>query len=633
MPSCRLYDLSSHEVGDVVLLTPRQPGFSHEFTYMHCDMGAVLLALSPDGSRISCSGYGFFSIGNTISGEMRDLASRIKSPGTFAIGFSADGHRLLAADGHCHIHAIDVENVDSDWVDLPPAEEVDGSMTAIHATFSHDGVYCAFNVESTDRSNPTKPQPVYYFFLRRVRADAQLHLLHDPCIETHADKVVFTPNTQYLVQSSSSSIAVWNVDHRTLHAQRSIDDFRPVELETYITGLAAISNILCALLVSDGAVYVWNVDDGSLLRKLDGYTSSDLDHSRSKTRLLAISTPSSQSLLGLVIDSTVKLLDATAEDPIIAQQSFHMDQRGDRRSNIILDGLNSRIYLIEDDDQLVCWNYKLAPTPGAGRVGSSGTVKFTVFSNDGSLLVSGSQDGSMTVWQALTGRRIARHTGQGVVLKAAFSSPSARFILSTKMQADDVAGSYLLKCRTLELIDASTGETKTAWQIKPCPEANRLALSPNGERLVLHLTTDSFIDGLYLLDVHSRKIIARVHDTRDDWGVPKVVLFTQDSHSLVERYEKSILIRDAQTLEIRHTLPYRGLVIDPITLSPRSSHVGLVYQDGCHLRFQAWNIQSGVLEINGALIRVLENDSYVRIWLCIWTPKYLIYAFKDSVAT
>jgi WD40 repeat protein len=636
MPSCRLYDLSSHEVGDVVLLTPRQPGFSHEFTYMHCDVGALLLALSPDGSRISSFGYGFFSIGNTISGEMRDLASRIKSPGTIAIGFSADGHRLLAADGHCHIHAIDVENVDSDWVDLPPAEEVDGSMTAIHATFSHDGVYCAFNVESTDRSNTTKPQPVYYFFLRRVQADAQLHLLHDPCIETHADKVVFTPNTQYLVQSSSSSIAVWNVDQRTLHAQRSIGDFRPVELETYITGLAAISNILCALLVSDGAVYIWNVDDGSLLRKLDGYTSSDLDHPRSKTRLLAISTPSSQSLLGLVIDSTVKLLDVTAEDPIIAQHSFHMDSR----CNIILDGLKSRIYLKENDNQLVCWNYKLAPTPEAGRVDSSGTVEFTVFSNDGSLLVSGSQDGSMTVWQALTGRRIAKHTGQGVVLKAAFSLPSARFILSTKMQADDVAGSHLLKCRTLELIDASTGETKTAWQIKPCPEANQRALSQNGERLALHLTTDSFIDGLYLLDVHSGKIIARVHDTRDDWGVPTEVLFTQDSHSLVERYEKSILIRDAQTLEIRHTISYSGLVKGPLSiltliLSPRSSHVGLVYQDGCHLCFQAWNIQSGVLEINGAHIQVLEESSYFGIWPCIWTPKYLIYASRwdHSVAT
>jgi hypothetical protein len=207
MPSCRLYDLSSREVGDVALLTPRQPGFSPEFTYMQGRMGARLLALSQDGSRISCFGYGIFSIGNTISGEMRDLASRIGTSGTLAIGFSADGHQLLAADEHFHIHAIDVENVDSDWVDLPPAEEVDASVIAAHATFSHDGVYCAFIVQFTDLSNQTNSSANPNLFLRRVHANAQLHPLHDLRVMIHFE-VLFTPNTQYLVQSSSSSIVV-----------------------------------------------------------------------------------------------------------------------------------------------------------------------------------------------------------------------------------------------------------------------------------------------------------------------------------------------------------------------------------------------------------------------------------------
>jgi WD40 repeat protein len=633
MPSCRLHELSSHEVGDVTLLTPRQPGFTPEFTYMQGRVTAQLLALSQDGSRISCLEFGTVSIGNTISGEIRDLASGIDIHQILAICFSADGHQLFVADEHCHIHAIDVENIGSAWIDLPPAEEVDASMRAAHATFSHDGVYCAFIVEFTDLSNRINLSPNPNLFLRRVHANAQLYPLHDSRIITYPDMVVFTPNTQYLVQSSLSSIVVWNVDQRTLHAQGSIDGFRQ---GTYVKALAAISNTVCATLTSDGAVYIWSVSDGSLLRNFDGDNSSDLDHPKSTTRLLAMSTSGSGSLLGLVVNSTVKVLDVAAEHPIIAQHTFHLDQWGGYGSSIILDGLRSRIYLIENDGQLLCWNYKLAPTPGPGRVDHLDAVECTAFSGDGSLLVSGARDGSMTVWQTTTGRQIAKHTGKGVVLAAAISSPRARFILSTREQTDYATGSFVLGYETFEVIDASTGEAKTACQIKPCPAAHYLTLSPNGERLALQLSMKGGRFGLYLLDVHSGKAVARVlHE--DDWKMLTDVFFTQDSHSLIQRYEESILIRDAQTLEIRHTIFYSGFVKDTFpkfTLSPRSSHVGLVYHDGFHLRFQAWSIQSGALEINGANIQVLEDSSYFGIGLCIWTPKYLIYSYsKHSVAT
>jgi hypothetical protein len=163
-----------------------------------------------------------------------------------------------------------------------------------------------------------------------------------------------------------------------------------------------------------------------------------------------------------------------------------------------------------------------------------------------------------------------------------------------------------------------------------------LTLSPNGKLLALQMAMDNGQFCLYLLDAHSGKVIARAL-YEDDWMMLADIFFTQDSHSLIQKHQKSIVIRDAQTLEARRTISYSGLVKDTyptLTLSPRSNLVGLVYQDGYHLQFQAWNIQSGVLEINGALIQVLENASYLGIWLCIWTPKYLIFtASKQSVAT
>jgi WD40 repeat protein len=638
MPSCRLYDLSSHEVGDVVLLTPRQPGFSLEFTFMQGRVTARLLAISQDGSRISCLEHNTLSIGNTSSGEMRKLANRTDFQYMLAIGFSADGHQLLVADQRCHIHSKDVDNVCSDWVDLPPAEEVGASMRAARATFSHDGVYCAFIVEYRDYSNPTNPWPNPNLFLRRVHTNSPLHLLNHSRTMTDFDKVVFTPNAQYLVQSSALSIVVWNVDQRTLHAQGLIANPRSYELGTYITALAPISNTVCSSLTSDGAVYIWNINDGSLLRKFDGDNSLILDHPRSTTRLVALSTLGSEPLLGLMINSTVKVLDVTAKDPVITQHTFHPHPLFGFISSIILDGLSSRIYLIDHGDQLVCWNYKLTSTPGPGKVDFSSAIRCTAFSSDGGLLVSGSQDGSITIWQTTTNRQIAKHTGKGAISSVAFSTSSARFMLSVQYETDHADGLFISNCQTFEVVDANTGEIKTACQINSCPSAHDLALSPNGERLALQLAMDDRIVGLYLLNGHSGKVIARdLYDLVDQWNMRTELLFTQDSHSLIQRRgEQPILIRDAQTLEIRRTISYNGLVMNTypaLTLSPRSSHVGLVYQDGCHVRFQAWNIQSGALEISGALVQVLQDSSYFNIWLCIWTPRYSIYASKDSVTT
>jgi WD40 repeat protein len=635
MPSCRLRDLSSHEAGDVVLRTPRRGGFSREFTYMQGNITEPqLLVLSQDGSRIACCTNGSIYFGNTISGQMTVVAASVPLHPPLALVFSADGRQLLAADRHGHIHVIELNGLESTWADLPPAEQIHESTYAEGAVFSPDGNYCVFQIKSLTTSSYVADGPDPALFLRQVQANTPLYLLDDPGVFFYSLPVAFTPNNQYLIQACNWTIEIWDVARRILHVQ-GVQDHSVHDEESSIKAVVAVSNTICASLASDGAVLIWNINEGSILRKV-----LNADHSIDQVSLysypLALSTSCSGSLLGVVVKNTVTILDIAAEAPAVARHTFPADRSGYwSRTSIVLDESRSRMYVAGYGEPLLGWDYRAVLHPLQASTTSPGTVQCVSFSGDGCWLVSGTANGYLTIWQTDSGSQIAEHSGEGAVFAAAISSPDPKITLSIRSVSDDVTSPTL----RFQASDTWTGEPKEVYGFRPPPVADVSVISPDGRFIALSMRFHSHGDrAILLIDASSGKTIVHVPDD-DRYAYCNELVYTPDGHSLIDRRPYSVLIRDAQSLEVRHTCYPSGLlgVRAATMVSPCSSRVGLICQDRLRLCFQAWDIKSGAKVIDRAQLQPLEGLSHFKypnqIDVCQWTPDHLVYVIQDCVAT
>jgi WD40 repeat protein/serine/threonine protein kinase len=138
-------------------------------------------------------------------------------------------------------------------------------------------------------------------------------------------------------------------------------------------------------------------------------------------------------------------------------------------------------YLGECQENLRGWEYRYLWTRINGKqtlVGHTGTVSSVAFSPDGQRILTGSEDGTAKVWDAVTGREVlALEEPKGLVLSVAFSQDGQRILTAggERGSGKRTGGAQVWDAATgQELLDLK-GHSYCVWSA---------AFSPDGKRIV-----------------------------------------------------------------------------------------------------------------------------------------------------
>jgi WD40 repeat protein len=640
MPSCRLFELNSHEAGDVILRTSRRVTFNPELTHMHGNIKRIdVFAASQDGSLIACCRRGDIYIGKTASGEMEKL-NLTTTDAIFhvcALQFSRDGHQLFSANSAGQICAMDLDRPRSPWVELSPARDPGGPIFECKSTFSPAGDYCVFIYGHTSEPSTISSSPIgdkYSIVLCQARMGSVHHLLHDTRNNHPSSTAIFTLDARYVIQAYGPVILVFDVARCALHLEITPNDSIPgAHLD--IIALAAVSSTVCASIVEDGTVVLWDVDRGTCLRTL-------CQRRDQLPFLLALACSSSGSVLGILADNTVRLLDTT-EGHVISEHSFPYHPPPPEyksTTNVMLDVDHSRVYVAGDGEPLFFCSYQTVFKPSQASINSSDAVRYMCISADGRLLVSGAKNGSLAVWQTGIGTRIAEHSGEGIISAVALSIPSGRYVISTRgcITVSDAmmkSSSVVYLC---QVNDTMSGKLLSCSACKPIPIVESFTLSADGKYLALRLFFDALLDqegtaSLQVFNVLTGVTLAQSPD--HSAGYHSKLLFTPNGHTLVQDSfdDASIFIRDAKTLQVLYTLPYkRYSPDDTLLLSSCSNRVGRLSKDDSQILFIAWDVNTGLVEASVHLQLGWPREGYLFKHAYTWTSTLLLYATHEGVS-
>jgi hypothetical protein len=255
------------------------------------------------------------------------------------------------------------------------------------------------------------------------------------------------------------------------------------------------------------------------------------------------------------------------------------------------------------------------------------------------LVVSGADDGSMTIWKTNTGLSTAQYEGKGAVIAASFSTPNPRFVLSAR-EADPSpelfswASSFVL-----QVDDTQTGDALRPSKTSSNPRAYAAALSPDEKYLALWFEPltmpqpDIHMERVTLImDTHTGKTVVSSLNNQDETRryYPHKICYTPDGLTIVQDVFTSLIVRDAQTLDVCHILRYPGEhMFGSTTLSPCSTRVARINLDG---RVRVWSLESGTTLIDTHIEKVDHAQPW-ELLMPVWTHSGLMYASSQSLST
>jgi WD40 repeat protein len=636
LPSCRLYDLNAQDLGDICLRGQRKSAFDVAVTYMEGLIeSTTAFALSLDGAQLSCF-QPFpmlnYHLGTPRSGRMRLLQPPTdpyinSSQSALALSFSGDGRQLFSANDRGHIYVAEL-NGDDKWTHLPPEAAEDYEYPHFWAAaFSAAGDYCVFDLELPHRVGTPRES---FLVLRQVQAGARFHQIYHSDTDSPSSNAVFTLDSRYVIQAYGDYIVICDIALFAQPVKITLRDLMPGSPHQ-IEALTAVSNTVCASMANDGAVTLWDVVQGYQVRTLQSGKRETM------LRRLALASSRDGSLLAILADSTVRVLDI-ARETIIAERSFINGREiFGVQARVALDVDNSRVYVSGLGEPLLYWSFKrsleLPQTPNT----VSSPVTCLSLSVDGQVLVAGARDGSTSLWQTGTGNQIARYTGDASVTGVALSQPSSKFVISTRARKTQTSSLWL------QVKAVKTGETMFDGRTPDKNNGvNTAALSPDGNYLALRLyfyPTDTGV--VFVMNAQTGDVLAQSPDLGPEHY--STLLYTTDGLALIQtlfddddydpsRRASSILIRNPMTLEVRHTLLCEySLPDDNIIMSSWSTDcIGRLHSARSHVILCVWNIDSGLLVHEQNIDHRVGNSNF-KLLTHIWTPHRLIYATSDAV--
>jgi eukaryotic-like serine/threonine-protein kinase len=221
------------------------------------------------------------------------------------------------------------------------------------------------------------------------------------------------------------------------------------------------------------------------------------------------------------------------------------------------------------------WHHFHSQLDQASRVliGHEGPVIHLAFSPDGGRLVSSSQDQTVRLWEAATGRELAVARGHGAAIEAVSFSPDGRRVASG---SDD---------GTVRLWDAHTGAPLAVCRGHSGP-VKALVFSPDGRRLVSAAMPE--VDACRLWDADTGSLLAVLPARATTRGLT----FTPDGTRIVCCWNDRISIVGAANGTEDRSLHVPGGHVFCCTVSPDGRHIatGWDYPDNA---VRVWDLADG----------------------------------------
>jgi WD40 repeat protein len=224
-------------------------------------------------------------------------------------------------------------------------------------------------------------------------------------------------------------------------------------------------------------------------------------------------------------------------------------------------------------------------------VGHAGAVNAVAFSPDGQMLVSGSTDKSVKVWDVSGGQLLRTLGGEsGVVTSVAFTPNGKRIVSGTLDRSvnvwDSNSGQFLLSART---------DTGGSWN--RVPSVSAIAISPDGTRVVVGSGDWSVL----LLSLVTGEQLApfKTHNLEHDDVVTSVAFFSNGKVIVSASRDGTVKLWDADTGRILRTLTDHGGPVLSVAASP----------DGKRLAAAGFGSTIVIWSAAGELLRKITAES------------------------
>jgi small GTP-binding protein len=326
----------------------------------------------------------------------------------------------------------------------------------------------------------------------------------------------------------------------------------------------------------DNTIKIWDVNNGKLIRSLEGHSSS--------VNSVAFS-PDGKTLASGSDDNTIKIWDVN-NGKLIRSLEGHSSSVW----SVAFSPDGKTLASASNDNTIKIWdvnNGKLIRS----LEGHSNSVRSVAFSPAGKCLASGSSDNTIKIWDVNNGKLIRSFEGHSNSVWSVAFSPDGKTLAS---DSDDNT-IKIWDVNNGKLIRSLEGHNSLVWSV---------AFSPDGKTLA-SASSDSSIK---IWDVNNGKLIRSLEGHNSlVWSVA----FSPDGKTLASASsDNAIKIWDVNNGKLIRSLEGHNSLVRSIAFSPAGKTLASGSGDNA---IKIWDVN------NGKLIRSLEGHSN-SVWSVAFSP-------------